>query len=126
MCRARADGMLIVADTWNHRLQLFTADGRFLAMLGGKAANWTEGALETDARAEPGAFSAPVAVSLADDGRFVVTDWGNNRLQWFDHEGRLLNADASLGLDRPYDAQIFGDRIAVADSHHGRVLFQGV
>lgn len=124
MCRARPDGALVVADTWNHRLQLFTQEGRFVGTLGQGTAGWREDAGGKGEGSGPGAFSAPVAVSFAGDGRFVVTDWGNKRLQWFDHDGRLLKVDAQLGLDRPYDAQIFGNRLAIADSHHGRVLFQ--
>jgi NHL repeat-containing protein len=126
MCKDRADGALIVADTWNHRLQLFTGNGRFRGVLGGGMREWCD---EKDAITptgrEPGAFSAPVAVSMAEDGRFVVTDWGNNRLQWFDHDGRLLTVEEP-GLDRPYDAQIFDRRLVVADTHHGRLLFRNL
>jgi hypothetical protein len=125
MCRARSDHALIVADTWNHRLQLFSAEGRFLGMLTSGMAGWRECAVAPEATAEPGRFSAPVAISFANDGRFVVTDWGNNRLQWFDHDGRFLKID-QLGLDRPYDAQIFREQIAIADSHHGRILLKDI
>ena len=47
MCRGRADGTLIVADTWNHRLQLFSHDGRFLGVLGGGLDGWREDPVTT-------------------------------------------------------------------------------
>ena len=63
-----------------------------------------------------------VAVGFAPDGRMVACDWGNDRLQWFDAAGRFLYTEESLGLDRPYDAQVYADRCFVADSHHGEVV----
>ena len=104
MCKPRADGALVVADTWNYRLQLFDRDGRFVGVLGGGMSKWCDDAAATPEGRAIGAFSAPVAVSMGHDGRFVVTDWGNNRLQWFDHDGRSLAVDEH-GLDRPYDAR---------------------
>jgi hypothetical protein len=126
MCRAAADGTLIVADTWNHRLQRFTAEGSFSGWLGSGGVGWRDDDAPPAQSREPGAFSAPVAVSFAPDGRMVVTDWGNNRLQWFTPGGHLMMVDDQLGLDRPYDAQIFGSTLAIADSHHGRVLLRRI
>jgi hypothetical protein len=126
MCRAAADGTLIVADTWNHRLQRFTPEGGFIAWLGSGGAGWRDDDPPPAQGREPGAFSAPVAVGFAPDGRMVVTDWGNNRLQWFTPGGQLMAINDALGLDRPYDAQVFGSTLAIADSHHGRVLLRRI
>jgi len=126
MCRALGGGDLVVADTWNHRLQRFSADGEWRGQLGGGTGGWRGPEAATPEGAAAGAFHAPVAVGAATDGRFVVTDWGNDRLQWFDVEGTWLATEERLGLDRPYDAQVFGDVLAVANSHKGCVLLSPV
>jgi hypothetical protein len=122
MARMMPDMQLVVADTWNHRLQRFTSAGEWTGVLGDGADHWRTAAVPTPEGAAPGAFRAPVAVSTAGDGRLLVTDWGNNRLQWFGADGRLLVVEDTLGLDRPYDAQVFGDVLVVANSHKGQVL----
>lgn len=127
MCRAMPDGTLIVADTWNHRLQKFFAHGDYLGALGGAQLRWQLEDKAPAPGAEGGAFKAPVAVSIDSEGCILVTDWGNNRLQLFDADGRLLRELSDFGLDRPYDAQfltppVLGRNVAIADSHHGRVL----
>jgi hypothetical protein len=126
MCRALRDGDLVVADTWNHRLQRFTGDGVFVGSLGDGRDGWREATGPFPASDAPAGFHAPVAVGVADDGRLVVADWGNDRLQWFDAEGRHLATEDDLGLDRPYDAQVFGRRCAIANSHKGSVLIKDI
>ncbi len=111
------DGTLVVADTWNHRLQRFDARGRRLAVLASPI-GWRE---RSDVNADE-AFMTPVAVAESGDGRLLATDWRGSRLMWFDEGGGLLRVRDDLGLDRPYDAQILHDRLVVADSHHGRII----
>lgn len=125
MCRAMQDGRLAVADTWHHRILLFDAGGALLGWLGGRprASGWKPtvgGAPRPSVRA--GAFHAPVAIGCRADGAFVVVDWGNDRLQIFEKEGRLRCVLSELGLRRPYDAQFLSEQLVIADSHHGRVL----
>lgn len=115
-------GDIIVADTWNHRLQRFSSDGRFVGILGGREEGWRDAGAETLQSNSPSGFHAPVAVSIAEDGRLLVTDWGNNRLKWIDTEGYLLEINDSLGLENPYDAQVFGNRCVVANSHKGEII----
>lgn len=122
MCRVLPDGHLVVADTWNHRLQRFTADGEWRGVLGDGKNGWRRQEVSFGESVRPGGFHAPVAIGVAEDSRFVVTDWGNNRLQWFDVDGNLLGIEDDLGLDRPYDAQVLGGRLFVANSHHGEVI----
>lgn len=125
MASELADGTIVVADTWNHRLQRFDRAGRWLGWLGGGTDGWQEKVRSLAPDTAPGAFHAPVAVGPVADGRFVVTDWGNNRLQWFDADGRLQAVDDTCELDRPYDAQLLAGSLVIADSHHGRVLIAG-
>lgn len=126
MCRQAPDGSLVVVDTWNHRLQRFTADGRWLGWLGAQAGgselhSWSDHAGTSRTGEKPGALHAPVAIDFRDDGIAAVTDWGNHRIQFFDVAGRSLGIAAGLQLKSPYDARFWGDRLAIADSHHGRV-----
>ncbi len=122
MCRQLPDGDLVVADTWNHRLQLFTVDGTWVAWLGSGISGWNSKPGVPSERNRAGAFRAPVSVAALSDGGIIVTDWGNNRVQWFDASGGLVRVLDNLGLDRPYDAIVAGNRMIVADSHNGRVL----
>lgn len=111
------DGSLVVADTWNHRLQRFDAQGRRQAVLESREGWRADGGIETDE-----GFMTPVAVAASGDGRLLVTDWGGSRLMWFDKRGELLEVRDDLRLDKPYDAQFLHDRLVVADSHHGRII----
>ncbi len=118
-----ADGSYVVADTWNHRLQLFDEKFKWRAWLGSGCERWCEDAPAAAAAGEQRWLSTPVAVGAAPDGRFVVTDWGNNEVVWYDAAGTFLAAEAGLVLQKPYDAQILGSQLVVADAHNGRVLF---
>lgn len=131
MCRPCPDGRLVVADTWNHRLQRFTADGEWDGWLGlpedGERANgWSHCSRKAVASGETGGFNAPVAVDFYScRGLMLVTDWGNNRLVMFDLQGKPLKTLDGLNLEKPYDARFFGNGIVAADSHNGRVLILG-
>ncbi len=82
------DGTVYVADTWNHRIQHFTADGEFLEMFGyfGQAT-------------APEAFWGPRDVAVDSSGRLFVTDTGNKRVVIFDAQGVALGEFGGFGLD---------------------------
>jgi len=61
---------MVVADFWNHRIQVFTLDGRFLTMVG----SYGKG---------DGMFDNPRAVAVLDD-RLYVTDRDNRRIPVFE------------------------------------------
>jgi len=65
-----AVGNVYVADTYNHRIQMFTNDGTFLKQWG------TYGSA-------PGQFYRPMGVALAQDGSVYVADTWNGRIQVF-------------------------------------------
>lgn len=73
-----------VADSNNHRVQLFNSDGGYVT-------KW--GALGSG----DGQFSAPQGVAFAPDGTVYVADTGNNRVQYFDPSGAYLGKWGSLG-----------------------------
>ncbi len=83
-----ADGSVFVSDTWNHRIQKFTADGKFLTMWGffgqGEA---------------PQAFWGPRGLAVDKAGRLYVMDTGNNRVVIFDANGNFISQFGSKGAD---------------------------
>lgn len=119
-----ADGNIIVADTWNHRLQKFSPDGSYLEMLGGVLEGWHSGLKPTPAGASATGLNAPVAVSVLGSGGLIVTDWGNDRLKRMDARGITRKVMHDLGLKKPYDAQVVGRHCVIANSHCGEVIVQ--
>ncbi len=81
------DGSVYVADTWNHRIQKFTADGKFLTMWGHGPADSTD------------AFYGPRGIAVDAQGRVFVADTGNKRIMIFDSNGKLLGQIGGPGFD---------------------------
>jgi hypothetical protein len=104
MARSLDTGDVIVADTWNNRLQKFDASGK----------------LVDDQLA---AIACPVAIDPDPARGWLVTAWGDNCVLRCDERGRVTGRLEAPPLEKPYDARwLSGDRVAVADSHHARVL----
>ncbi len=110
------DGTVWVADTWNHRLQHFSARGEFLGMFGyfGQAES-----------AE--AFWGPRAVLVDTRGRLFVADTGNKRIVVFSRSGEPLGsfggAGSELGrLNEPVGLALSRDGVLyVADTWNLRI-----
>ncbi len=81
------DGSVYVADTWNNRIQKFTADGQFLTMWG------QFGAAESRYH-----FWGPRGVAVDDQGQVYVTDTGNKRVVIFDSDGNDLASFGGAGM----------------------------
>lgn len=88
-----ADGSVWVADTGNHRLQHFDAQGHLLAMVGDRG--YLRGLSEEPTT--PGTFQKPTALALAPDGSVWVLDTLNHRLQHFTAEGKFIAVVGSKG-----------------------------
>ncbi len=73
------DGSVYVADTWNHRVQKFTAEGEFIS-------TWGYFGQAEDAFALWG----PRDVTVDDLGRVLVTDTGNKRVIAYDETGNFV------------------------------------
>jgi DNA-binding beta-propeller fold protein YncE len=82
------DGTVYVSDTWNHRIQRFTASGKTIGMWG------QYGTGET-----PDAFWGPRGVAVDAQGRVYVADTGNKRIVVFDANGTFITQFGSAGLD---------------------------
>ncbi|MFQ5578786.1 MAG: hypothetical protein ACE5G8_17550, partial [Anaerolineae bacterium] len=72
-------GQLYVADSGNHRIQVFDRNGQFLKAWGG-----TEGA-------GPGQLSEAWGIAVGADGRVYVSDTWNHRIEIFDEDGNYLS-----------------------------------
>jgi sugar lactone lactonase YvrE len=82
------DGSVYVADTWNHRIQKFSAEGEFLDMWGyfGQAER-------------PDAFWGPRDVLVDQDGRVILSDTGNKRIVIFGPDGEFIAQFGEEGFD---------------------------
>ncbi len=100
------DGSVYVADTWNHRVQKFTAEGKFVTMWG------YFGQAET-----PDAFWGPRDVAVDGQGRVYVTDTGNKRVVVFSPDGVFISQFGSAGMDPGQ----FDEPVGVALDQQGNV-----
>lgn len=73
------DGSIYVADSGNHRIQVFDPQGNFIT-------KW--GSMGT----EPGQFNEPWDVAVAQDGTVFVADTWNHRIQAFTSTGEFLRS----------------------------------
>jgi len=75
---------LFIADSYNHRVQIFATDGTFL----GKWGSYGKG---------PGELNLPWGLAIDKDGNVYVADWGNSRVQKFSNDGHYLATFGALG-----------------------------
>jgi uncharacterized protein (TIGR03663 family) len=121
------DGFVYVADSGNHRVQKFTADGEPVAAWG------RHSTIEMEAGVPQG-FNEPWDVAVAADGTMFVADTWNHRIQKLDAEGNLITAwglFGQYGLGDTAGRSAFygprgvaigpGGRVYVADTGNKRV-----
>ncbi|KAI4468896.1 e3 ubiquitin-protein ligase nhlrc1-related [Holotrichia oblita] len=78
------DNTIVVADSSNHRVQVFDAAGNFLKQFGGYG------------NAE-GEFDCLAGVAVNRIGQYIIADRYNHRIQVFDPSGRFLRSFGSQG-----------------------------
>lgn len=116
------DGTVYVADTWNHRIQHFAADGQFLnawGRFGQRAPGQPAG--------EFNYFYGPRDIAISPGGLLYVTDTGNKVIQVFDPDGIYVGEFGEPGplegqLDEPVGLDFGPDGLLyVADTWNGRI-----
>ena len=81
---------IVVADEFNHRVQVFDSNGTFLKYFGHQGKN-------------AGEFSHPFGIAIDKDRNIFVADYGNHRVQILSWEGRHLG---SFGGQGSLDSQL--------------------
>ena len=99
-----ADGLLWVADSCNHRIQVFDAAGSVVKIWGKPGS-------------EPGQLQYPYCLELDGNGHVYVCEYGNHRVQKFTLDGKSVDCWGSVGR-KP--GQLFNPWALVLDSR-GRV-----
>jgi predicted membrane-bound mannosyltransferase/DNA-binding beta-propeller fold protein YncE len=100
------DGSVYVTDTWNHRVEKFTAEGKFITAWG------IFGQGET-----PMSFYGPRGLAVDSEGRVYVTDTGNKRVAVFDADGNFITDFGSAG----FDPGQFDEPVGIAIDREGTV-----
>jgi DNA-binding beta-propeller fold protein YncE len=100
-----SSGEVAVADTYNHRVQIFDSEGKY---------KWQFG---TEGKEEDGQLYMPSGLASDAHSNLLVIDY-TNRLQVFNPEGKHLCTRSDLGLDKANKdiAWSAGGEIAVANS----------
>jgi uncharacterized protein (TIGR03663 family) len=115
------DGRVYVADTWNHRVQIFDRDGQFLTKFG----VW--GQSGSSVTSAPGEFYGPRDVVVDDQGNIYVSDTGNKRIQVYDSGYQFVRAFGGPGivegrLEEPVGLSIGPNQeLYVADTWNNRI-----
>lgn len=89
------DGLIYIADTWNHAVVVVNPNGTVVRVLGnrGTQVDITDGG---DPMSEPGLFFGPRDIAISED-RIFVTDTGNERVQVFAMDGTFITAFGGYG-----------------------------
>jgi sugar lactone lactonase YvrE len=103
------NGDFFVADGYgNSRVVKFSKNGKFLKIIGGNKGS------------EPGQFNLVHSVVIDSQGRLLVGDRSNARVQIFDQDGKLI--DIWTGLGKPYGLYISNDNtLYVGDADGGTI-----
>ena len=99
-----AQDRLYVADSCNHRVQVFTRDGKYIREFG-------------KAGTGPGELSYPYDIKIDAAGNIFVCEFGNSRIQVFDDTGRSVEIIGGAG-GRPGQ---FNNPWAIALDSHGNL-----
>jgi len=106
------DGSVYVTDTWNHRVQKFTKEGKPLTMWG------QYGQPLPDDPKSKGYFWGPRGIAVDSRGSVFVADTGNKRIVVFDADGKYVTEFGTPGLDPGQ----FDEPVGVAVAQDGTVF----
>jgi uncharacterized protein (TIGR03663 family) len=100
------EGFVYVTDTWNHRIEKFDLDGRFINAWG------IFGQGET-----PNSLYGPRGLAVDSKGRVYLTDTGNKRVIIYDSNGKYLTQFGSAG----FEPGQFDEPVGIAVDKNGTV-----
>lgn len=107
------DGLLYIADAANHRIVVYTEEGKWVRILGknGKA---------------PGEFDFPYDLDIDGQGNLFVVEFANHRVQKLSPQGEPLGVWGSIGtavgqLHEPWGLSLCGEWIFIADTQNHRI-----
>jgi len=106
------DGSVYVTDTWNHRIQKFTADGKPIKAWG----QYGQPILDDPNTAA--SFWGPRGIAVNAEGRVFVADTGNKRIVVFDKDGNYITEFGTAG----FDPGQFDEPVAMAIASSGTVF----
>jgi DNA-binding beta-propeller fold protein YncE len=110
------EGHLLLADDFNHRIQVYDSQNNLLHCFGSKGK-------------EPGQFQYPKGIAVDLDGNIYVADCWNHRIQKFDSKGTHLLSfgtcgDAKGELNEPYDILVEpSGNLIVVERYNHRIQF---
>ncbi len=110
------DGSVYVSDTWNGRIQKFTADGKFIT-------SWGKFGIGNN----PLEFYGPRGLATDAQGRVFVADTGNKRIVVFDANGNYLTQFGGWGaapgqFDEPVGVSVDAQGLVyISDTWNQRV-----
>jgi sugar lactone lactonase YvrE len=91
-----AEGFVYVADVWNHRIQKFDSEGKFITKWGffGQGLN-------------PGELYGPRDIVINQYGNLLITDTGNKRILMYSPDGELITQFGTGGyLEGQFDEPV--------------------
>ena len=105
------DGSVYITDTWNHRVQKFTKDGKPIKTWG------QYGQPVIDIPESASSLWGPRGIAVDARGRVLVADTGNKRIVIFDKDGNYITEFGTGG----FDPGQFDEPVAVAVAPSGTV-----
>jgi predicted membrane-bound mannosyltransferase/DNA-binding beta-propeller fold protein YncE len=105
------DGSVYVTDTWNHRVQKFSEEGKPVKMWG------QYGQPLPDIPESKSSFWGPRGIAVDSQGHVFVADTGNKRIVVFDEDGTYITDFGSAG----FDPGQFDEPVGVAVASDGTV-----
>jgi tripartite motif-containing protein 71 len=91
---------VFITDSWNDRIQTFTADGKYITKWGSEGSG-------------DGEFRFPTGIAADSSGNVYVADFGNSRIQKFTADGKFITKWGSEGSG---DGDFFRPQGVAADS----------